>query len=202
MRYLLTSLLCVFTISLTAQVQSTVDCDIMSLSVSASDTGYVHLYHPGHYLTHPQSENYIAWEVTSQGNLIAQDTLVDDAFYLFSHNVPITGVMFVTAHLWNDSAVMPNGNLVNCLIEDILYWEVTEIIPGSFIGNWNIELGNVGVDQNGVLGIDDLTPNIIMENKEFIKIVDISGREVDHTTNQILFHIYDDGSVEKKVVIE
>ena len=47
-----------------AQVISTVDCDMMGLSVASQDTSYVNLYHPGYYLTHPQSENYIAWTIT------------------------------------------------------------------------------------------------------------------------------------------
>ena len=39
-------------------------------------------------------------------------------------------------------------------------------------------------------------------SKELLKITDLLGREVNHTTNQILFHIYDDGSVEKKFIVE
>ena len=38
--------------------------------------------------------------------------------------------------------------------------------------------------------------------KSLIKIVDALGKEANHTTNQILFHIYDDGSVEKKFIVE
>ena len=38
--------------------------------------------------------------------------------------------------------------------------------------------------------------------KSLIKIVDALGKEANHTTNQILFYIYDDGSVEKKVIVE
>jgi hypothetical protein len=34
------------------------------------------------------------------------------------------------------------------------------------------------------------------------KVVDALGREVNHTTNQILFYIYDDGSVEKKFIVD
>jgi hypothetical protein len=48
-------------------------------------------------------------------------------------------------------------------------------------------------------------PMMINENiysKKLIKITDGLGQEVNHTTNQILFHIYDDGSVEKKFVVE
>ena len=38
--------------------------------------------------------------------------------------------------------------------------------------------------------------------KKLIKTIDQLGREVNHTTNQILFHIYNDGSVEKKFIVE
>ena len=38
--------------------------------------------------------------------------------------------------------------------------------------------------------------------KKVLRIIDQLGREVNHTTNQILFHIYDDGSVEKKFVVD
>ena len=42
----------------------------------------------------------------------------------------------------------------------------------------------------------------IGRHKSLIRILDALGREVNHTTNQILFHIYDDGSVEKKFIVE
>lgn len=38
--------------------------------------------------------------------------------------------------------------------------------------------------------------------RRLVGILDQLGREVNHTTSQILFHIYDDGSVEKKFVVE
>jgi hypothetical protein len=38
--------------------------------------------------------------------------------------------------------------------------------------------------------------------RRLVGIVDQLGREVNHTTSQILFHIYDDGSVEKKFVVD
>ena len=68
-----------------------------------------------------------------------------------------------------------NGYPVNCLIEDQLYWEVTEIIPGAFMGAWSFVYGNVGVDQNEVSGIDDLTSAApAMDNR----IYDLYGREL------------------------
>ena len=38
--------------------------------------------------------------------------------------------------------------------------------------------------------------------KQLINITDGLGRKVNQLTNQILFHIYDDGSVEKKFIVE
>jgi len=157
-----------------AQV-TTVDCDMMNLVVNVSDTGLVKLYHPGHYLTHPQSENVIEWEVTdAAGNVIAQETLIDDSDFLFDFNTPLTEIMNVSAHLTNDSAIH-NGFPVNCLIEDQLFWEVTEIVPGYISGRWEFLHGNVGVDQNEVSGIFDAAPAAAaMDNK----IYDLYGREL------------------------
>lgn len=39
-------------------------------------------------------------------------------------------------------------------------------------------------------------------HKKLVKILDALGREINQTANQILFYIYDDGSVEKKFIVE
>ena len=39
-------------------------------------------------------------------------------------------------------------------------------------------------------------------NRKLVKIVDLFGREVEPTKNMYLFYIYDDGSVEKRNIIE
>ena len=39
-------------------------------------------------------------------------------------------------------------------------------------------------------------------NKELIKIVDILGRETKGKKNELLFYIFNDGTVEKKIIIE
>ena len=59
-------------------------------------------------------------------------------------------------------------------------------------------------------GIEDFTALtwlscIIKEhatNKEFLKLTDLFGREIKGTKNEVLFYIYDDGIVEKRIVIE
>ena len=140
-------------LGLIQSTQAQVGCDMMNLVVNVSDTGLVKLYHPGHYLTSPQNENIIVWEITdSQGIIIADDTLIDNSDFLFYHNIPINDTMNVTALLTNDSAG------VACLIEDQLYWEVTEVIPGVFTGRWEFLHGNTGADVTNTAGIDDLEP--------------------------------------------
>ncbi|MGY8941543.1 MAG: hypothetical protein ACKVJH_05865 [Flavobacteriales bacterium] len=150
--------------------QAQVGCDMMNLIVNVgSDSNMVNIYHPGGYLTWPSEFNVIAWEVTdAQGNAVAAETLVNENFFQFSHNVPVTDIMNVSALLTNDSAG------VACLIEDQLYWELVEVIPGSYYGTWAFVHNNVGVDVTGTLGIDDLTPSYILDNKMY----DLLGREL------------------------
>jgi hypothetical protein len=143
----------VIALGLTQTTQAQVGCDMMNLIVNVSDTNMVDIYHPGHYLTWPPEENVIVWEITDlQGNIIAEDTLVDESRYQFNHNIPITDTMNVTAVLTNDSAG------IACLIEDQLYWKVTEVIPGVFTGRWEFLHGNVGVDVTNTTSIDDIEP--------------------------------------------
>lgn len=172
---------------LTNTIKAQVSCDLMNLVVNVSDTGLVKLYHPGHYLTHPQSENVIIWEITdSQGNIIAGDTLMNNSDFLFYHNIPLTDTMNVSSLLTNDSAG------IACLIEDKLFWEVTEIIPGVFIARWEFVFGNVGVDVTNTVGIEDIKPasasifpnpssdeiNIVLDKGQLLKIelFDMAGR--------------------------
>ena len=44
--------------------------------------------------------------------------------------------------------------------------------------------------------------NITIQNKKLVKIINILGREVKKTRNTPLFYIYDDGTVEKKIILE
>ena len=144
----------VIALGATQLTQAQITCDMMNLIVNVSDTGLVKLYHPGHYLTWPQNENIIVWEITdSQGIIIADDTLIDNSDFLFYHNIPITNTMNVTALLSNDSAG------ISCWIEDQLYWEVSEVIPGVFTGRWEFVHGNVGAHVTNTTGFDYIEPS-------------------------------------------
>ena len=178
-----------------AQVIMTVPCDWMNLTVNISDSNFVDIHHPGHYLTHPQAHNVIHWDITdTQGTIIAQESVVDYQRINFEPNISLTDTLNVSAHLVNDSAIY-EGNPVSCLIEDQLYWQ--EDLSSLDNGRWTFVHENVGVDQNGVLGIDDA----VFNSKPFLmRIVDVLGRETAVKPNTVLFYIYSDGSVEKKYI--
>jgi len=53
--------------------------------------------------------------------------------------------------------------------------------------------------------IDCPPPSAIQEhntNKELLKVTDLLGRETKGTKNEVLFYIYDDGTVEKRIIVE
>jgi len=59
-------------------------------------------------------------------------------------------------------------------------------------------------DDNNVFTFNVISMVSIEEhttNKELLKVTDLLGRETKQT-NQPLFYIYDDGTVEKRIVIE
>ena len=48
----------------------------------------------------------------------------------------------------------------------------------------------------------DIASVISVTNKKLIKAIDILGRKTDEKKNTLLFYIYNDGTVEKRIVIE
>ena len=179
------------------EVISTAPCDWMGLVVNVSDTNIVDIYHSGHYLTHPREYNVIDWKITdNQGNIIAQESVVDANRFAFQPNIQLTDTLNVSAPLVNDSATY-EGNPVNCLILDQLYWKEDYYPSGTPYGRWTFVHENVGVDQNGVLGSNDVDFNI---KPSLMRIVDILGRETAIKSNTVLFYIYSDGSVKKKYI--
>jgi plastocyanin len=69
--------------------------------------------------------------------------------------------------------------------------------------NWTIANGYIDPQHyfsnncSGTTNIQEQTTN-----KELLKVTDLLGRETKVTKNEILFYIYDDGTVEKKIIIE
>ncbi|MEE2931291.1 MAG: leucine-rich repeat domain-containing protein [Bacteroidota bacterium] len=72
------------------------------------------------------------------------------------------------------------------------------------VDDWQYSLFNWGnIDPQHYFS-NNCNPSAIQElttNKELLKVTDLLGRETKQT-NQPLFYIYDDGTVEKKIIIE
>ena len=142
-----------------AQVITAVPCDMLGMSVNVgSSTNSISIYHSGQYMTHPRENNIFSWKFTDQqGNILHQDTIVNDAFCNFGHNWSLTDTINVTVHLVNDSANLDgwytsqglplNGNSINCLFEDQLYWSTGTSTPW---GSWTFVHGNPGFDVTNV----------------------------------------------------
>ena len=81
--------------------------------------------------------------------------------------------------------------------------------PGVW-GNMDIDASNEvwkffsKYDINGLIGITTLIDNTdkVITDKHLLKITDILGQETPYRRNTPLFYIYDDGTVEKRIVIE
>ena len=73
-------------------------------------------------------------------------------------------------------------------------------------GDYSITLINsVGCDSIVNLNLTIISSTSIEENnynKELIKITNILGQEIPYRKNTPLFYIYNDGTVEKKIIIE
>jgi hypothetical protein len=65
-------------------------------------------------------------------------------------------------------------------------------------------VSNLNIDTQHYFS-NNCPPSAIEEhttNKELLKVTDLLGRETKGTKNEVLFYIYDDGTVEKRIVIE
>ena len=190
------------------QVITCVPCDQLGMSVNVgSQETSISIYHSGQYMTHPQSENIFVWRFSDQqANILHQDTIVDASFCNFGHNWSLTDTINVTVTLVNDSANLDNwyisqglptnGNSINCLFEDQLYWKIDTFPTGTPYGTWTFIHNNAGVDQNIQTAINDYSIN----NKSLIKVVDVLGRETAIEANKLLLYIYSDGTIEKKYI--
>ena len=69
--------------------------------------------------------------------------------------------------------------------------------------NWTVANGNIDPQHyfsNNCSGTTSIEENT--KNKELFKVTDILGRETNGKKKQPLFYIFDDGTVEKRIIIE
>ena len=175
MKLLFTAL--AFLISVTVFCQGMVDCNLLSVTdiiVNNDDlTISVAIHNSDNMDTHYPYINYI---IDSSG-----DTIQNGNINLF--------VAFANQTTWYTYDITAPIVSLYPLMIFFTYSNLTGEEPGDY----TCELS---YDTSQDITFDYFT------KKTLIKVVNALGRETNHTTNQILFYIYDDGSVEKKFIVE
>jgi hypothetical protein len=104
------------------------------------------------------------------------------------------------------------GEVIDTINYPLNEWTKVDIIFQSIIPAQHITIKSIleegikgSLVDNFVLTLDSMPPNAINEEpqqkKQLLKIVDILGRE-SKSKKGLLFYIYSDGTVEKKLIIE
>ena len=103
----------------------------------------------------------------------------------------------------------PDGNNYTFGYNSVLIFDdlfVTPITPGalSFTANIVSELNDLFymVDSSNVIFCNTGVSENESENKKLLKIVNSLGEDSPHRKNTLLFYIYKDGTVEKKLILE
>ena len=52
------------------------------------------------------------------------------------------------------------------------------------------------------VGTSDIEASITQDDKKIVKVTDLLGREIQSASNLIILNVFDDGSVEKKFIVE
>tara|TARA_B110000908_G_scaffold138376_1_gene164486 strand:- start:267 stop:1526 length:1260 start_codon:yes stop_codon:yes gene_type:complete len=113
----------------------------------------------------------------NNGNFYADSTLL----FSFTNTAPSdTIAVFVMA------TIPYNGIVASCMLFDMLVFNN---------GGWvSMRVGG------GTTGIENI--NSFLENRKLVKVVDVLGRETKGVKNTPLFYIYNDGTVEQKMIVE
>jgi hypothetical protein len=88
--------------------------------------------------------------------------------------------------------VMTNSPYLNCIDVDDATWSTA---------NWTVANGNIDPQHYFSNNCSGTAIQEHTTNKKLLKVTDLLGRETKQT-NQPLFYIYDDGAVEKKIVLD
>jgi hypothetical protein len=112
----------------------------------------------------------------SNGTVFAQDTAINPTFNINQWNIDSLPICLT-------ALIDINGNMWTCQFCDTIVWN----------GNsWML------MSMAQPTAINELNS----PNRELLKVVDILGRNANGNKNEPLFYIYNDGTVEKKIILE
>ena len=102
-----------------------------------------------------------------------------------SDNIPVGAVSF--DQVWQ----MPADTFFQYIpqVAGLYQYVCTPHIPNGMIGEFTVIAGTTAIKEQTT-------------NKELLKITDVLGREKKGNKNEPLLYIYDDGTIEKKIIIE
>ena len=117
------------------------------------------------------------WVTTSNdGTLLGEDSLAT------SHNV----------YNLNPVSTQPYDTINTCLFYTM---NTPSVMTCCVTWIWN---GSFWAKMGSVTSVDEIN----LDSKKLIKIVDVLGRETFPKNNEILFYIYEDGTIDKRYIIE
>jgi PKD repeat protein len=117
------------------------------------------------------------WVTTSNdGTLLGEDSMST------SHNV----------YNMNPITAQPYDTIITCLTYSM---NSPNVMTCCVIWIWN---GTSWAKMGGTTSIEEINSS----DKKLIKIVDILGRETEYKSNELLFFIFDDGTIEKRHIIK
>ncbi len=141
----------------------------------------------------------------------------------FNNQFPQLSVLDTVKLCYEVSVISTNNDSIynlpmSCQYCDYVIYDTTTsawVLVGNVIASsWDCNNGNCSDPGNGMGSFVDSLQCIIncssthildfdnFNAGKVIKIVDVSGRKSKGLRNQLLFYIYDDGTVEKKMILE
>ena len=176
------------------------------------DSGYVLLPGETYLLVHYNADSILLNSANQTTNILSNGNDVAGLYYSsFDIIVDVIGLLDTsTVNIGWDIDGVVNATQNHTMIRK-------PDVCGGNIGDWSLSDGSSTPSQWIVGVIDDFsnlnthTSDCISSTsiealdpikRELVEVRDVLGRKTNYTTNQPLFYIYDDGMVEKKIIIE
>ena len=139
-----------------------------------------------------------AWAISPNNG---DELVVYDSEGLIVGNAPYSEDISVITIWGNDELTIKKDGLNNGERFNLELWKADgRTIHQLLISDWRQGLGQYEVNAISLAGSVILKD---VEEKILIKVVDALGREIDkENKDALLLYIYDDGSVEKKYIVE
>jgi len=150
---------------------------------------------------------------------VVNDTICSGTDYSFADGAIISGITSNMSHVSNlNSTVNGYDSIIytNLIVnQSVLLYDTLSVnssviwngLPLHTSGDYSIILtSSLGCDSIIYLNLT-ITENtsildISDDQKEILKVINMLGQEIYYSKNTLLFYIYDDGTVEKRIVIE